>query len=164
MDTHHDRFEMTGRSDRAILDDLDHRLIALLRADARLPVSSLAATLGVSRATVRAHIDRLLQRGIIRGFTVVLSTDVPRTAIRAIMMVEVEGRAADRVARQLLGYPEVRSLHTTNGRWDIVTELETEHLAAFDEVLRRIRLIEGITSTETSILLASRRVGGRVGA
>lgn len=157
MDAHCDQIDVTDRRIGSTLDDLDHRLIALLRADARLPVSSLAATLGVARATVRARIDRLLAGGVIRGFTVVLGSDVPRTAIRAIMMVEVEGRAADRVARQLLGYPEVRALHTTNGRWDIVAELETAHLAAFDEVLRRIRLIEGITSTETSILLASRR-------
>ena len=59
--------------------------------------------------------------------------------------------------RLLRGIPEVRTIHATNGRWDIVAELETGTLADFDEVLRRIRLIDGISATETSILLASHK-------
>ena len=60
--------------------------------------------------------------------------------------------------RRLHGFPEVRALHSTNGRWDIVAELGTDTLEAFDRTLATIRLIDGIASTETSILLSSRKL------
>ncbi len=59
--------------------------------------------------------------------------------------------------KALGGLPEVSAVHTTNGRWDLVVELGTTTLPALDAVLRRIRLIPGITGSETSILLATPR-------
>ncbi len=139
------------------MDDFDHKLVALLRTDARRPVSSLATALKVSRATVRTRIDKLLAKGVIQGFTVTLAARARTSSVRAIMLVEVEGQIAEKVIKSLYGFPENQALHTTNGRWDIVAELEAETLEAFDEILRKIRLIEGIASTETNILLSSRK-------
>lgn len=138
------------------MDDLDRRLIGLLRDDARLPVASLASSLGLARATVRARIDRLVAAGVIRGFTVRLGAEMP-AQIRAIALIEVEGRATDRVTRRLQGFPEVRALHATNGRWDLVAELEVADLPAFHDVLARLREIDGISATETNLLLAQRK-------
>ncbi len=139
------------------MDDTDRRLIAELRTDSRLPVSSLAVRLGVSRATVRNRIDRLVADGVIQGFTVRLGAEGDFEQVRAIMMIEVEGKGTDGVFRRLQGFPEVRALHSTNGRWDIVAELATDTLEAFDRTLAAVRLIDGIASTETSILLSSRK-------
>lgn len=139
------------------MDDTDRRLIAELRTDSRLPVASLAARLGISRATVRNRIDRLMADGVIQGFTVRLGDEGDFEQVRAIMMIEVEGKGTDVVFRRLHGFPEVRALHSTNGRWDIVAELATDTLEAFDRTLAAIRLIDGIASTETSILLSSRK-------
>ena len=139
------------------LDETDRKLVSLLRTNARLPVSSLAATLGVSRGTVQNRIDRLMQEGVILGFTVRVKPDVEPGAVRAVMMIEIQGKAADRVLETLGGYTEIRELHTTNGRWDVVAEIETDSLEAFDRVLRDIRLVDGIAGTETSILLSSRK-------
>jgi DNA-binding Lrp family transcriptional regulator len=52
----------------------------------------------------------------------------------------------------------VRALHSTNGRWDIVAELGTDGLEAFDAALRRIRMIKGISNSETSLLLSTHKV------
>ncbi|MCR6672502.1 Lrp/AsnC family transcriptional regulator [Devosia ginsengisoli] len=142
-----------------ILDDLDYRLIALLRTNARTPVNKLALDLGVSRATAKARIDRLVQGGAIAGFTVVMAS-APGQGIRAITMVEVDGKHEAAVMKRLLGMPEVRQLHNTNGRWDMVAELEAPNVEAFDDLLRQIRQIDGIASTDTSILLKARRSVG----
>ncbi len=138
------------------LDDLDRQIIARLRADARLPVASLAAALKVSRATVRARLDRLVETGTILGFTVVLR-GAAGAPVRAITMIEVAGQGAERIVARLRGFPEIRSLNTTNGRWDLVAEIEADSLPAFDDILRRLRQVEGITATETSILLSARK-------
>ncbi len=139
------------------LDDLDHRLISLLRTDGRLPVAKLATELGVSRATVTARMERLVKTGAIAGYTVMLRTNARADAVRAVMMVEIDGKNSEAVIRRLVGNPEIRTLYTTNGRWDVVAEIETATLLEFDELLRRIRQIDGIANTETSILLAARK-------
>ncbi|QDC02547.1 Lrp/AsnC family transcriptional regulator [Mesorhizobium sp. 8] len=139
------------------MDTLDRKLIALLRHDARRSISDLAVDLGVSRATVKARMERLEKSGDIVGYTVILRADAVDQRIRGIMMIEIEGHAADRVVRALGGFSEVSTIHTTNGRWDLVVELGTSSLSDFDAVLRRIRLIPGITGSETSLLLATPR-------
>ena len=137
------------------MDALDENLITLLRHDARRGISDLALDLGVARATVRARMDRLERSGAILGYTVVLRADAVDAPVRGIMMVEVEGRTADRVIHALGGFPEVSAIHTTNGRWDIIAEFGSATLTDLDTVLRRIRLIPGIMSSETSLLLAT---------
>lgn len=137
------------------MDDLDYRLLALLRADSRRSVASLAAGLEVSRSTIRARLERLLRSGIISGFTVIVRDPNERNFVRAVMMIVVEGRGVERVMGRLRGFPEVRRLHSTNGRWDIIAEVVTDTLPAFDGLLSRVRNLEGISSTETSILLSS---------
>jgi len=135
------------------MDDLDNELLSALRHNARISVSSLAALTGASRATVTARIDRLVENGTIAGFTIRTGHETRSAGVRAIVMIEVHGKLADKVAAQLRGLPQVRALHSTNGKWDFVAELEDRDLASFDETLRRIRLVDGINTTETNILL-----------
>ena len=137
------------------MDDLDYKMIALLRSDARRPVASLAAELGVSRATVRSRIDKLVDTGVIRGFTIAIHDNATRNLVRAVMMIEVEGKSSDKVVKRLYGYPEIRKIHSTNGHWDLVAELVAGSLGEFDEPLNRIRSTDGIKSTDTSIFLSS---------
>jgi DNA-binding Lrp family transcriptional regulator len=139
------------------MDSFDEKLITLLRHNARRSISDLAVDLGVSRATVRARMERLEKAGDILGYTVILRADAVDQSVRGVMTIEIEGHAADRVIRALGGFPEVSTVHTTNGRWDLVVELSTATLTEFDVVLRRIRLIPGITGSETSLLLATPR-------
>jgi DNA-binding Lrp family transcriptional regulator len=139
------------------MDELDEKLITLLRHDARRSTSKIATALSVSRATVRARMERLQRDGDILGYTVILRADAIEQRIRGIMTVEIEGRAADTVIRSLGGLSEISAVHTTNGRWDLVVELSANSLPEFDAVLRRIRLIPGITGSETSLLLATPR-------
>jgi DNA-binding Lrp family transcriptional regulator len=140
------------------MDATDQALIALLRVNARTPVAKLATRLGVSRGTVQNRIDRLVRDRVLLGFTVRTATEADPHRVRALMMIAVEGDRSDAVLDALRGYPEVRSLHTTNGRWDIIAELGTDTLGAFDDALRRIRTIKGIANSETSLLLSSSRV------
>lgn len=139
-------------------DDLDRRLIALLRADSRTPAASLAKTLKVSRGTIQNRIERLVSRGVIQGFTIRTRPDADSSRVRAVMTIAIEGERSRHVVQALKGFAEVAAVHTTNGRWDLVAELDVDTLAAFSQVLDRIREIEGIASTETSILLATQKL------
>lgn len=139
------------------MDDLDTALISALRHDARAALSDLAAALGVSRSTVRARLERLRARGEIVGFSVVLRADVQPDPVRGLMMIGIEGRGTDRILRQLSGMPEIRNLHSTNGRWDVIAEIGAPTLEAFDEVLFRVRRLDGVVASETSLLLSTKK-------
>jgi DNA-binding Lrp family transcriptional regulator len=140
------------------MDATDHQLIALLRADARASVATLAHKLGVSRGTVTNRVTKLEDAGVIVGYTVRLRPDAQPHDIKAWMSVAVQGNETRAVIASLLGEPGVATLHDTNGRWDLLAELRVQNLAELSKVLERIRLIKGISSTESSIHLETYRL------
>ena len=139
------------------MDNTDRNLLSLLRSDARMTVADMAKAVGVSRGTVQNRIARLEADGTVLGYTVRLRSSAEDQSIRALMTVAVEGNRTDEVLKALRGDPAVCALHTTNGRWDIVAELRADSLQAVDRVLGRIRLIDGISNTETSLLLSTHK-------
>ncbi len=140
------------------MDATDRELLSLLRKDARTSVAILARKLGVSRGTVTNRVTKLEDTGIIVGYTVRLRPDAQPHEIRAWMSVAVEGNETRSVIASLLGEPGVSSLHDTNGRWDLLAELRAANLSELSQVLERIRLIRGISSSETSIHLETYRL------
>jgi DNA-binding Lrp family transcriptional regulator len=135
------------------MDSTDLQLIALLRQDARATVAQLAHKLGVSRGTVTNRLKRLEDDGVITGYTVRLRPDTEPNLITAWMSITVDGNQTREVIAHLLGEPGVASLHDTNGRWDLLAELRAGNLNELASVLERVRLINGIAGTETSIHL-----------
>ncbi len=144
-----------------MMDDTDLRLIAELRRDGRAALSELAERLGLSRATVRARMERLAERGEIAGFTVVTRADVSAAPVRGLILIGIEGRGAERIMARLQGMPTVQAVHSTNGRWDLIAELGTQTLQELDETIMRIRNLEGVTTSETNLLLSTRKAGRR---
>jgi DNA-binding Lrp family transcriptional regulator len=139
------------------VDNTDRQLLSLLRDNARMSVAAMAKALGVARGTVQNRLARLEADAVIIGYTVRLKREAEDQRIRALMTVAVEGNRTDDVLKALRGDPAVCALHTTNGRWDIVAELRTDSLEAVDRVLGRIRQIDGISTTETSLLLSTHK-------
>jgi DNA-binding Lrp family transcriptional regulator len=115
----------------------------------------LAKALKVSRGTVQNRLDRLIASDAILGFTIRASASVDDSAIRAVMMIEITGKSTADIIKKLRGLPELQKVHTTNGAWDLVAEIQASSLADFDNVLREVRLIDGIANSETSILLST---------
>lgn len=140
------------------MDVIDQQLLSLLRKDARTSVATLARKLGVSRGTVSNRITKLEDTCIIVGYSVRLRPDAQTTEISAWMSVAVAGNETRSVIASLLGEPGVAALHDTNGRWDLLAELRAANLAELSKVLERIRLVRGISSTETSIHLETYRL------
>lgn len=138
-----------------LFDAIDKELVGILKSDARAPVAKLAKILGVSRGTVQNRLDRLVSSGAILGFTIRAHEQIDTDVIKALMMIEVVGKSTSQVIQKLRGIPQLLKLHTTNGAWDLVAEIQTSNLQEFDLVLREVRAIEGVLNSETSILLST---------
>lgn len=122
-----------------------------------MPAATIARTLRVARGTVQNRIARLEQEGVIAGYTVRLAAPDGDRRITALMLIAVEGNNVEKVLRSLRGDASVSTLHTTNGRWDIIAELRADTLEEFDRVLSRIRRIEGVANSETNLLLSTHK-------
>ncbi|MEY4266520.1 MAG: Regulatory protein AsnC [Pseudomonadota bacterium] len=139
------------------MNELDLQLIGLLRQNARMTMADLAYKLKVSRGTINNRLRKLEDKQVILGYTVRLRPEAEPDRIRAWMGVLVEGNTTREVIARLLGEPGLVALHDTNGRWDLLAEIEAASTKELSDVLERVRLISGIRSTETNIHLASYR-------
>ena len=139
------------------MDDLDRRLVAHLGAKARNPPAALAKQLKVSRGTVQNRLDRLQAGGTLLGFTIRLGEADDGARVRAVTTIQIEGGRMAGVIAALRAIPALKAVHSTNGRWDLVAELDAPHLAAFSAALDAIRAVEGVVATESSLLLTTTR-------
>lgn len=89
------------------------------------------------------------------GFTIRAREDYDDFSIRAVMLIEVKGKSTTQVIQRLRGITEIRTLHTTNGAWDLVADIHAASLSSFDRILREVRMIDGVANSETSLLLST---------
>lgn len=137
----------------ATLTSTDRKILAALRADARMSITELAAATGTSRATAKSRLDALKQNGRIRRFTIETDVDVDGE-VKAITLIQLQGKLSRAVIRTLTKLPEVSTIYSTNGAWDLVVEIKTDTLVRFDMVLREIREIPGVLNSESCLLLS----------
>lgn len=144
------------------MDDLDKRLLNALAENARLPVTSLAARLGVARTTVQARLDRLEASGVIAGYSLRLGEVGEHQRIRATVLLQLDPRSAPAVVQYLRKIVQVERAVTTSGRFDLMLQIAADCTTRLDEVLDEIGGIKGVRSSESLIHLSNKidRAGG----
>lgn len=138
------------------LSPKDEELLALLKANAREPVASLARKLGLSRTTVQDRLRRLEEQGVIAGYSLRLSQAAEPAGIRAFVTMAVEPRRQIDVARQLQRFPQFETLHTVSGKYDLVALVKTRSTEDMDRLIDSLGAIPGITRTETAVILSTK--------
>lgn len=138
------------------MDDLDTRILALLSADARMSVATLARRLSVARSTVQARLERLETTGRIAGYTVKLGQALQGSRIRATVLLTVEPRAQAAVLSRLKSLSAVEGAVTTSGRFDLLLQVAADTTARLDTVLDTIGEIQGVRSSESLIHLGTK--------
>ncbi|HZZ13198.1 MAG TPA: Lrp/AsnC family transcriptional regulator [Paraburkholderia sp.] len=144
------------------LDDLDRNLVALLQANARESVASLARHLDVARTTVIARIARLERSNVIAGYSVRLGQDVLDSSIQAYVGIIIAPRHGATVQKRLGKMPEVQMLCAVSGEFDYVAWLRADSPDRLNDLLDQIGGLEGVERTTTSIILARKIDRGMV--
>ena len=134
----------------------DEELIALLKVDSREPVASLARKLGLSRTTVQDRLKRLEETGVIAAYTIRLSREMDHGGMRAFVTLSVEPRRQVEVGRMLAKFPQIETLHTVSGKFDLIAQVKTASSEAMDRLIDEIGQIPGITRIETSVILSTK--------
>lgn len=137
------------------MDEIDVKLLALLAENARAPVATLARELDLARTTVQARIERLERQGQIAGYTIRRGT-AARAALRATVLITIEPRTGPAVLARLKSLPDVKRVHTTSGRFDLIVTLEAPSTETLDIALDRIGEAKGVKSSESLIHLSTK--------
>ena len=137
------------------MNEIDSKILGLLRENSRISITEIAQKTRTSRATVQKRIEYMETTGIITGYTVRIKPNANPNKVQAWMSIMVEGNKATSVIKELRLNPAIQTLHTTNGKWDLLVEIQADSLINFDLILGQVRNIAGIYNTETSILLST---------
>jgi DNA-binding Lrp family transcriptional regulator len=138
------------------MDELDRSMLALLSADARISVATLARRLKVARSTIQARLERLETTGIIAGYTVKLGEAARQGRIRATVLLTIEPRSQANVLSRLKSIAEVERVHTTSGRVDLLLQVGAPSTTALDQVLDQIGEMTGVKASESLIHLSTK--------
>jgi DNA-binding Lrp family transcriptional regulator len=138
------------------LDSIDRNLVALLQTNARESVTTLGKKLGVARTTVLARMARLEQSGVITGYSVRLNQAALERSLQAYVGLSVEPKAGRDVLKRLAKMPEIKLVCSVSGEFDYVAWLRADSPNALDALLDEIGEIDGVTKTNTSVVLAER--------
>ena len=138
------------------IDDFDKRLIEALRDNGRLSTAQLARHLGVSRTTIHARLNRLEATGVIMGYSVRLSNDIEAKSVKAHVLVTCAPRFARSVEAALKAIPEVRTVMSVSGVFDMIVILCAQGVGELDARIDQIGALEGVERTTTSIILSTK--------
>ena len=138
------------------MDDLDRNILALLGADARMSVATLARRLKVARSTIQARLERLETTGIIAGYTLKLGEEARQGRLRASVLLTIEPRSQAAILSRLKSIPEVERVFTTSGRFDLLMQVAAPNTQVLDQVLDQIGALTGVRSSESLIHLSTR--------
>ena len=137
-------------------DQTDRHLLTLLTENARAPVAELGRKLGLSRTTVQSRIERLERRGVIAGYTARLSEDHEKGQVKAHVLITALPKLAVRVETELRRIPEIRTLHSISGQFDMIAVVVAPSIGELDALIDRIGALEGVERTMSSIILSTR--------
>lgn len=138
------------------IDPTDRLLLALLTENARAPVAELGRKLGLSRTTVQSRLERLERRGIIAGYTTRLSDEHEQGLIRAHVLITAVPKLAPRAEVELRKIPEVQTLHSVSGHFDMIAIVVAPSIGELDQLIDRIGALDGVERTMSSIILSTR--------
>lgn len=135
---------------------LDDALLRHLQQNARITIAELSRLLSVSRSTVTDRMTRLEQRGVIRGYTVVLGDEAARRRVRAHIMVNVSAGHAGSLVHALRRMPRVLRAYAVSGIYDLIVIAEADTTEELDTVLDSVRELAGVERTLTSVVLSTK--------
>lgn len=134
------------------MDKFDHQILALLRADARTPVSQIARAVNLSRSAVSERIRQLEESGIIRGYHAEVC--LPGSGeVKAFFELFYLGRRCEDYVERMRAIPEVRRCSGISGETDMLVYIEAASMARLSEVRAQIETFPHMQRVKTHMVV-----------
>jgi DNA-binding Lrp family transcriptional regulator len=138
------------------MDDIDERIVALLREDARRSYLDIGRHVHLSAPAVKRRVDRLEVEGVILGYTAIIDPDAFGWSAEAFVDLYCEGKiTGEAIKRAVEPEPGVLSAHTVAGEASALLHVQAQDTKHLEQVLERIRAVPGVTRTVTEVVLST---------
>lgn len=133
------------------LDEVDKKIIEILKQDARKNYTELAKQLNLSEGAVRRRVKNLVDRGVIKGFTILVEKDY---GVKAVTFISINpATPTPEVADKLIKIDGVEEVYEITGQRDIMALITVPSMSSLNKVIEEIRNVSGVNETNTSIIL-----------
>jgi Lrp/AsnC family transcriptional regulator for asnA, asnC and gidA len=134
------------------IDDLDVKILSELARDASISVPRLSKKISVNSSVVYSRIKRLVKRGLIKKFTIVINDEALGFNVKALTGINMDSKLRDNVLNELFKIPEVREVAEVTGRFDVLVTMNARSLDEMHQLIsEKIGRVEGVQKTETFI-------------
>jgi len=130
------------------LDEIDYKILEILRRDARTPFTDVGRDLGISDATVHVRVKRMMDEGIIKKYTIVVDEEALGRKVRGFVLINVDPGSLEDVAKQLVQNERVSAVHEIHGPNDLIVKVEAGDLDEMRDLMLKIREIPNIATSE----------------
>ncbi len=138
------------------MDSIDRQIVARLVADARSSYAEIGGVVGLSAPAVKRRVDKLLESGVLRGFTAVVDPGALGWGTEAFVEVHCRGNVAPtRLRDGLLSLPEVVAAYTVSGAADAIVHLRASGIAHLEAALERLRTVDFVDRTVSAVVLST---------
>ncbi|MFL6400898.1 MAG: HTH-type transcriptional regulator LysM [Nitrososphaeraceae archaeon] len=137
------------------LDSTDEKIIQLLQEDSRKSFVDIGAKIGLSESAVRRRVKNLMNRGLIKRFTIEMGTS---NKTSAITFISVDSHVeTDIICAKLMDLNGVEVIYEITGQYDIAVIITAPTIADINRCVDNLRKIEGVSDTNTVIVLRTLR-------
>jgi Lrp/AsnC family transcriptional regulator, regulator for asnA, asnC and gidA len=134
------------------IDDLDLKILSELSKDASISVPKLSKKVNINASVVYSRIKRLIKRGLIKKFTVIINDEALGLNVKALTGINMDSKLRDNVLNELFKVPEVREVSEVTGRFDVLVTMNARSLDEMHQLIsEKVGRIEGVQKTETFI-------------
>jgi Lrp/AsnC family transcriptional regulator for asnA, asnC and gidA len=135
------------------LDNIDKAILETLQDDARTPLRKIAEKTGVSEATIFARVKKLLEKGAIKRFTALVSPELLGKSLTAFVLINTNPKRLQMVLASLQDMEDVYEAYDVTGTYYAIAKIRASDREELAKIIDQIGLIDGVTSTETAIVL-----------
>ena len=135
------------------IDETNKAILQMLQDDSRIAFARIAEEVGVSEATVFVRVKKLQRKGVIERFTTIISPSSIGKNITAFVLISANPKKLQEVFEVLSKMDDVYEIYDVTGNYYVIAKIRSENSEKLAEIIDEIGLIDGITSTETSITL-----------
>jgi len=133
-----------------MIDNLDKKILDIMKKDSRCPYVEIASQLGVSEGTIRSRVHRMIEDEVIRGFTIKTSSK----NVKALVEVRIDVNTdTEQIAKELAKYEGVTEVFEVTGDQDIIAIVDVESSQSLNEIIERVRRYDNVLSTRTRLIL-----------
>jgi Lrp/AsnC family leucine-responsive transcriptional regulator len=142
------------------IDSVDRHILAVLQENCKLPLTRIGERVGLSAPSVNERIRKLEENGAIRGYTAVLDARKLGKDITAFIGVFIDHpKLIGKFEKDVAHIEDVQECHHVTGEYTLLLKIKTENTSTLESLLRKIRSIEGVARTETSVVLRTSTEG-----